>query len=76
MTQIKKYGTTDEETNMDDQIRAREIVQEIMRFGVSQQQLEQIVYLLALELENRELMNKIGECFMQEPIPNSPKIIL
>jgi len=76
MTKIEKYGTTKEETHLNDQIRAREIVQEIMRFGVSQQQMEKIIYLLALELENRELMNNIGECFTQEPVPNSPKIIL
>jgi len=38
---------------------AREITQEIMRFGVSQQQIIQIINLLALELEDNNLMKDI-----------------
>tara|TARA_B100000886_G_C20107206_1_gene360364 strand:+ start:180 stop:398 length:219 start_codon:yes stop_codon:yes gene_type:complete len=38
---------------------AREIVHEIMNFGVSQQQIKQIINLLALELEDNNLMRSI-----------------
>lgn len=38
---------------------AREITQEIMRFGVSQAQILQIINLLALELEDNKLMKDI-----------------
>lgn len=38
---------------------AREIVHEIMDFGVSQQQIKQIINLLALELEDNNLMRSI-----------------
>jgi hypothetical protein len=38
---------------------AREIVQEIMNFGVSQSQILQIINLLALELEDNNMMRSI-----------------
>lgn len=38
---------------------SREIVQEIMNFGVSQKQILQIINLLALELEDNNLMRSI-----------------
>ena len=40
---------------------AREIVQEIMRFGVSQPQILQIINLLALELEDNTTMKAIRQ---------------
>ena len=40
---------------------AREITQEIMRFGVSQPQIIQIINLLALELEDNKLMKDLRE---------------
>ena len=42
--------------NLIDKIKAREIVNEIMQYGVNQQQILSIIKLLALELEDRELM--------------------
>ena len=44
---------------------AREITQEIMRFGVSQQQIIQIINLLALELEDNNLMKNIRNLITQ-----------
>ena len=38
---------------------AREIVHEIMNFGVNQKQIVQIINLLALELEDNNLMRSI-----------------
>ena len=40
---------------------AREIVQEIMKFGVSQPQILQIINLLALELEDNTTMKAIRQ---------------
>jgi hypothetical protein len=37
-------------------LECREIVQEIHKFGVSQRQMLYLIYLLSLELENREVM--------------------
>ena len=46
---------------------AREIVCEIMNFGVSQKQILQIINLLALELEDNNLMRSIvGLCKEQK----------
>ena len=44
---------------------AREITQEIMRFGVSQPQILQIINLLALELEDNETMKAIRNLIEQ-----------
>ena len=53
---MKKYGETSTDRWARDMTRSREIVAEIMRFGVSQTQLTQIINLLALELEDRDAM--------------------
>ena len=53
---MKKYGETSTDRWARDMTRSREIVSEIMRFGVSQAQLTQIINLLALELEDRDAM--------------------
>lgn len=39
--------------------KSREIVSEILRFGVNQAQMKSIIGLLAMELEDRELMLNI-----------------
>lgn len=57
----KKYGTTKEEENVQQAIIAREISKTIMDYGVSQYQIQKIIYLLSLELENVELMQTITE---------------
>jgi hypothetical protein len=41
--------------------QSREVVKEIMNFGVTQFQLINIIYLLSLELENRDAMLEIAE---------------
>ena len=60
MAKAEHYGKHKEEQGVEENIHAREVVQEILNFGASQQQIQQIIYLLALELENRELMLKIS----------------
>ena len=57
---IKKYGKTKEEVWVKDITIAREIVSEVLNFGVSQQQLIRIIKFLSLELEDREMMENIN----------------
>ena len=44
-----------------DMKKSRDIAREILRFGVSQTQIVNIIKLLALELENHEMMRAIGK---------------
>ena len=61
MTEIKSYGSTEDELYIQDRAKCREIVQEILNFGVSQKQIVQLVYLLSLELENIEEMRYLSK---------------
>tara|TARA_E500000331_G_C16730959_1_gene486640 strand:- start:167 stop:406 length:240 start_codon:yes stop_codon:yes gene_type:complete len=56
---LKKYGKTKEEKKAEKSIKCREIVSEIVKFGVDESQKLQIIKLLALELENNKSMKKI-----------------
>jgi hypothetical protein len=62
MKGIKKYGKTSQEESVECLIEAREIVQEILRFGVTQAQILQIAYLLSLELESVTALKEISAC--------------
>ena len=53
----------DERDDVLSRMKAREIVREIMNFGVSQSQIVYIIKLLSLELENVQVMNKINAFF-------------
>jgi len=60
---IKKENTENSgQSDQDvlDAIRAREIVSEILNFGVSQTQMKKIIKFLSLELEDRDLMVKVS----------------
>ena len=59
---IKHYGKTEIEDKASSSYAARQIVNEILNFGVSQQQILHVAYLLSLELENRESMIDITTC--------------
>jgi hypothetical protein len=63
MNEIKKYGETKTDRWALESQKSREIVSEIMNFGVNQDQLNQIINLLALELENRDHMNEYRNVF-------------
>tara|TARA_Y100000385_G_scaffold284670_1_gene343148 strand:- start:1475 stop:1762 length:288 start_codon:yes stop_codon:yes gene_type:complete len=54
---------------LNDVKKSRDIVSEILKFGVNQQQKKNIISLLALELEDRDLMISIRNCI--EPVENS-----
>jgi len=47
---------------LNDAKKSREIVSEILRFGVTQSQMKNIISLLALELEDRDMMVTIRNC--------------
>ena len=42
-------------------LKCREIKQEILRFGINQLEIQQLIKLLALELEDREKMERLSE---------------
>ena len=61
----KQFGTSKEEQQIQDKIKAREIVQTVIQYGVNQMQLEQMIYLLAMELENVNLMKDLTKSITQ-----------
>ena len=61
----KKFGTSEVENDIQDKIKAREIVQSVLQYGVNQKQIEQIIYLFSMELENVELMKQLSTVINQ-----------
>ena len=55
----KQFGTSEVEGDIKDKIKAREIVQSVLDYGVNQKQILQIINLFAMELENTNLMKQI-----------------
>tara|TARA_X000000950_G_C13565177_1_gene517210 strand:- start:232 stop:468 length:237 start_codon:yes stop_codon:yes gene_type:complete len=55
---------------------SRQIVQEIMDYGVTQFQIGKVIELLALELENRELMVRIRDAIIDNTANDTTGIIL
>ena len=55
----KKFGTSAVENDIQDKIKAREIVQSVLDYGVNQKQILQIINLFAMELEDTNLMKEI-----------------
>ena len=55
----KQFGSSPEEVDIQDKIKAREIVQSVLDYGVSQKQVVQIIKLFALELDDINLMKEI-----------------
>lgn len=64
--------------NMLESSRSREIVQEILNFGVSDFQIKKIIKFLSLELEDRKLMQEIvriiTEDLEEDSGDNKPRI--
>ena len=55
-------------------VRSREIVHEILNFGVNQNQIKTIIKLLSLELEDRKMMEEISNIIKDEENDNSNNI--
>jgi hypothetical protein len=64
---IEKFGKTETEGWAGDNLKCRQIIAEILNFGVSQEQVCKLIYLLSLELENRDLMLQIIEIINNNP---------
>ena len=56
---IKSFNKSEEEIEIEDKIKAREIVQSVLDYGVNQKQILQIINLFAMELEDINLMKQI-----------------
>ena len=72
------YGEIAGEKQLNKAIQAREIAQEILNFGVSQFQLAKIIYLLSLELEDRNVLQQVGSAIkplLEETDDNNCNII-
>ena len=67
--------TTLDEEDAANYFVAREIVQEVVSFGVNQITLLKIIELLALEVENREQMLALIECAKHKPTLTNSSII-
>ena len=72
---MKKYGKTDSDLHVEKMHACREIVKEILDFGVCEEQKLQIIKLMALELENRDMMNEIMSLVKQDGVNTSKKLI-
>ena len=70
-----KYGTTDSELQAESTLKCREIVREILNFGVSESQKVKIIHLLSLELEDRNLMLSIVKSLKEMETFEENKII-
>ena len=53
---IKKYKSSVKDQQILESVKAREIVHEILNFGVSQNQILTVIKLLSLELEDINMM--------------------
>ncbi len=72
------YGNIAGERQLKDSIKAREITQEILNFGVNQFQIAKIIYLLSMELEDREVLQSVGDAIkplLEEIDDNNSNII-
>ena len=56
---MKKYGKTEKDLIVEKSIECRNIVKEIIRYGVNEFQKKKIIYLLSLELEDGEIIKEI-----------------
>jgi hypothetical protein len=56
---MKDYGKTDNDIDADKSERCRQIVREIINFGIDENQKLKIIKLISLELENNSNMKKI-----------------
>jgi len=63
-----KMGKSEADIAAEKLLKCRQIVTEILNFGVTQEQLLQIIYLLSLELENREALEDITDAVKSHKI--------
>jgi len=71
----KQFGTSEAEHDIQDNIKAREIVHSVLGYGVNQKQILQIINLFALELEDNDLMKSITSIITQSREETKSSII-
>ena len=59
-----------------EQLVCRDIIKEILKFGVSEHQKKFLIYLLSLELEDVNLMKKIDATINNKELAEKPKLII
>ena len=75
------YGQTGTEQRFDSAKKCRDIVHEIVKFGVTQEQIARLICLLSLELENNEAMRSISAIAKQlcdpldSDVPEQPGLL-
>lgn len=69
---VTRFGKTESEITAEASLKCRQIVSEITNFGVSQSQILHIIKLLALELEDRDLMVRIVQSLKNETQTDEP----
>jgi hypothetical protein len=57
----EKFGSSQAESEAKEMLRCRQIVSEILNFGVSQREIMRIMHLLSLEIESREVMIDLSD---------------
>ena len=74
---VSGMNLKNEETEEDiqERIKAREIVQTILQHGVSQEQIKQIIYLLSLEVEDPKIFRGVSSLISQHKPKNVSKIL-
>lgn len=72
-----KIGKTEEEIDATEMIECRKIVKNLIKFGLSERQKLQIIFLLSLEMESRDAINLINSAVKKiKSIDNNVKFSL
>ncbi|MAG26180.1 hypothetical protein CMI47_11515 [Candidatus Pacearchaeota archaeon] len=71
-----KYGKTEQDVSAEKSSQCREIVREILNFGVNEFQKIRIIQLLSLELENRDLMLKITNIVKKDDETSKENVLI
>ena len=54
-----KIGKTNTERKVEKITESRDIVKEIIKFGINEEQKKDVIYFLSMELENNDLMKEL-----------------
>ena len=66
--------SNEDEADIQERIKAREIVQTVLEYGVSQEQIKQMIYLLSLEVEDPEIFRGVSS-LISKTKQQTPKIL-
>ena len=72
---MKVFGKSKEEQSIEERAKAREICQVILDYGVNQNQIKHLIYLLALELEDNQLMQELTQTIKNNKEDESSQIL-